>query len=134
MREVSPLTRTDRLILAFCVFLALALLVGRPFVLGRDRAAVVQVELAGRTVRRLPLLTAEATVRTVIPLARGRAVLSFEDGGVRILPMPRDLCPRAICSHGGLIRRPGETLVCAPNRLVVRVVGKDRPAVDAIAR
>ncbi len=101
--------------------------------MGRDQAAIVQVELAGHTVRRLPLLSAKASARTVIPLARGRAILAFERGGVRILPMPRSLCPRAICSHSGLIRRPGETLVCAPNRLVVRVLGKDQKAIDAIA-
>ncbi|MGE5552266.1 MAG: NusG domain II-containing protein [Bacteroidota bacterium] len=127
------MTRTDRIVLVALVMAAAVLVVIRPLALGRAEKATVQVELAGRVLRRFPLYPPEVSRREVVELPRGKAVLSFAEGGVRILPMPRELCPRAICSHAGLIRRPGESLVCAPNRLVVKVVG-GMQAVDAVAR
>jgi len=110
---------------------AVSLIIVRPLAMGKGKAEAVQVELAGHSVRQIALLPSGR--RVIIPLSRGSAVLSFEHGGVRIMPMPRPLCPRQICSHGGLIRLPGETLVCAPNRLIVRVLSGES-AVDAVAR
>ena len=127
------MTRTDRIILVMLVVAAALLMVIRPLALGRERTATVQVELSGRVIRRFPLQPPTITRQEVVEIPGGRAVLSFEKGGVRILPMPREICPRAICSHSGLIRRPGGSLVCAPNRLVVKVVGVNQ-AVDAVAR
>ena len=127
------MTRTDRIVLAVLVLAAAALLALRPLALGGERGAAVQVELGGCVACRFPLLPVGETREVAVALPHGRAVLSLEQGGVRILPLPHDLCPKGLCSHTGLIRRPGETLICAPNRLVVRIVG-DGETVDAVAR
>ncbi len=127
------MTRTDRYVLLALAFSMLLLLILRPLALGRGNARFVQVEVGGRVVRRLALLPGDQRQEVPVEIPGGQAVLSFEQGGVRIEPMPRDLCPRGICSHSGLIRRPGATLICAPNRLVVKVTGGPA-AVDAVAR
>lgn len=128
------MTRTDIMVLTALLLAAVLLLVARPPALGGD-GRLVQVELGGRVVRRLPLAPHAGSRRISVELPRGRAVVVLADGGARILPMPRSICPRGICAHQGLIRREGETLVCAPNRLVVRIVGDTAPRpVDAVAR
>ncbi|NLG85256.1 MAG: NusG domain II-containing protein [Firmicutes bacterium] len=129
------MSKTDRILLFLLFVLALACWVPSFLRAGRDRP-LVRVELAGRMVQEFPLWPEGSPPRRVkVPLAKGEALLSLENGGVRILPLPRSICPRRICAHSGLIRRPGETLVCVPNRLVVRIVDERRAAAfDAVAR
>ncbi|MCL6615368.1 MAG: NusG domain II-containing protein, partial [Firmicutes bacterium] len=127
------MTKTDRLVLFLLAALGLAAFL--PSLSGASHGSAVQVEISGRVVEEFPLPSPESPPRKVIvPLPRGRAVLSVEKGGVRILPMPSDLCPLGICSHSGPIDRPGESLVCVPNRLVVRIIGGDAGIVHAVAR
>ncbi|MEW6621953.1 MAG: NusG domain II-containing protein [Bacillota bacterium] len=47
------------------------------------------------------------------------ATLVINDGRVRILTLPEEICPRGICSHTGWIKSPGEIIVCLPNRIVI---------------
>ncbi|WP_028306635.1 NusG domain II-containing protein [Desulfitibacter alkalitolerans] len=42
-------------------------------------------------------------------------------GRVRVLPMPKDACPLGICSHTGWISKPGEAIVCMPNKMIVKI-------------
>ena len=41
-------------------------------------------------------------------------------------------CPNQICVHTGWISQPGQMVICAPNKLVLLIKGKDGQA-DAIA-
>ncbi|MGQ9779835.1 MAG: NusG domain II-containing protein [Bacillota bacterium] len=129
------MSKTDRVLFLLLLVLGLALFVPSFLRAGQGRR-MVQVELAGRLVREFPLPPEGSPPRRVtVPLPKGEAVLSLEKGGVRILPLPRAICPQGICSHSGLIRRPGESLVCVPNRLVVRILDQRRAAAfDAVAR
>lgn len=128
------LTRTDRLLLFCLLFLAAAFLLARSLAAGGDGALAAQVELGGRTVARFHLPAAGGEQKVSVAIPGGRVYLSLTSRGARILPMPRALCPRGICAHSGRIGRPGEALVCAPNRLVVRLVAHDSRGLDAIAR
>lgn len=42
-------------------------------------------------------------------------------------------CPRKTCRHQGWARRPGETIVCLPNRLVIEIEGEEG-GYDAVVR
>ncbi|MGE5529423.1 MAG: NusG domain II-containing protein [Patescibacteria group bacterium] len=127
------MTKTDWFILLVLVLSALAFAALHPLA-ARGRARFAQVEQGGRIIRRIVLPQDGEPLRISVDLAaKVRAVLYVREGKVRILPMPKTVCPRAICSHSGWIRRPGETLVCAPNRLVVRMIG-DGAKLDAVAR
>lgn len=127
------MTKTDRLI--FFLLAAVGLAAFLPSLSRAERGRTVQVEVSGRVVKEFPLPSPESPPRKVtIALPKGQAVLSLERGEVRILPMPSDLCPLGICSHSGPIDRPGESLVCVPNRLVVRILGGDAGIVHAVAR
>lgn len=57
--------------------------------------------------------------------------LRVEEGGVRCVAAP---CPRRLCMHMGTARRPGDTIVCVPNGVIVVVRGPSADETDAISR
>jgi hypothetical protein len=59
----------------------------------------------------------------VVDLPAGQAMVEIAGGKVRVLPMPRDVCPLGICSSIGWVEQSGDAIVCLPNRLVLTVVG-----------
>ncbi|UCG38465.1 MAG: NusG domain II-containing protein [bacterium] len=67
--------------------------------------------------------------RREVPGPLGPAVLVVESGSARLQNAP---CPLKICERMGPIRRAGEVIVCLPNRIVVKVPGRE--VVDAVTR
>src|SRR5690606_17131717 len=67
-------------------------------------------------------LEEEMTGSYLLTLPGGQAVLEIANGAVRLLPQDEDFCPRKVCVRTGWIRKPGETIVCVPNRLVMRIL------------
>ena len=50
-----------------------------------------------------------------------RNILRTEDGSIAVISAD---CPDKDCVKRGWLRRPGDSAVCLPNRLVVRISGK----------
>lgn len=48
--------------------------------------------------------------------------VQVKDKKIRILPMPKSICPKQLCSKFGWASRPGDILVCLPNKVVVQVI------------
>ena len=88
----------------------------------------VLIELDGETVWNFPL---EEDRLIPIDGKLGTTWVKVAEGGVRIVDSP---CPYKLCVKSGSIRRSGETLVCLPNRVVVRINGDGEEAVDAVSR
>lgn len=111
----------DLLVVVVVLVAALALFAIRALPAAAENR-VLRIELDGETLKEVPLT--EGDVQTItIPLDKGEAVVEIEDGRVRMLPMSKELCPQAICSHVGWVEHAGEAIVCLPNRLVLTVVG-----------
>lgn len=82
----------------------------------------VSVKVGGEEVCRLPLDT-----DTIYPIADGNTI---EIAGGRVRMIAAD-CPDKICMHTGAISESGQSIVCAPNRVVVSITGgNDVPAYD----
>ncbi len=94
------------------------------------------VSVGGEVVLSLQLSEAPDSFSVEVPLPRGgEAVVTVAQGSVRVEQMPDWLCPRHICSHHiGAIDRPGRSIICVPNRLVVELVGARRGELDGITR
>jgi hypothetical protein len=56
--------------------------------------------------------------------ALGEITLQIENNGIRVR---RSSCPNQVCVSQGAVQRPGEMLVCVPNRLVVLLRGDAKP-------
>lgn len=61
----------------------------------------------------------------------GSNTLVIKDGAAFIKDAD---CPDKLCIHQGRISREGMELVCLPNRVVVRITGKDKSETDAITQ
>lgn len=126
------MTRSDWILVAI-VALVSFLLLGLRFLPVSGEQIQARVELEGKTVRVINLQAVDGSIVT-IPFKRGQARLKVEQGAIRLLPMPVSVCPRKICSHTGWIRRAGETIICVPNRLVIRLAGEGSRPVDAVTK
>ncbi len=133
------MTKADRRLLIFLFLAGVFLLAWRTgsFSGGLQEVQVVQ---EGREVLRLPL-TGQETERIPLTLRGGPAFLEVAGGAVRLRRQGENpFCPREVCLATGWIKKPGETIVCVPNRLVIRVIpclfgtATGEAGVDAVSR
>ena len=68
-----------------------------------------------------------------IKLDGGVATLEVQGGAVRLAPNSAHYCPQRICVQTGWIKQPGESIICAPNKLVVRIETME-DGIDALSR
>jgi hypothetical protein len=122
----------DLLVVSVVLLFALALLVVRalPAAAG-DK--VLYIERNGEIIEKIPL-SDSLSERITIDISGGEANIEIEDGRVRMLPLSKKLCPQGICSHVGWVERPGEAIVCLPNRLVLTIAGGEQEEIlDGVA-
>lgn len=126
------MTKSDWILVAIVASISFVLL-GLRFLPVSGEQIQAQVELEGKIVQIIDLQEVDAGV-IAIPFEGGKAQLEVKQEAIRLLPMPDSICPRKICSHTGWIRRAGETIICVPNRLVIRLTGQGNKQVDAVTK
>lgn len=123
MKEVRLMAfkKGDLLVVAVVLLTALALF-GVRALPANSGSRFLRVELDGVVLDEIPFDEAAEGVFQV-DLPAGQATVEIKDGRVRVLPMPKELCPLGICSSIGWVEQSGDAIVCLPNRLIVTVVG-----------
>lgn len=119
--------RNDIVLTALLALFAAALLA---FHVLNDRAPAAQVEIARGY-----------TTQAVFPFGEerewswreGNAFVTVLSGaeGVRIAASS---CPDQLCVKQGVLSRAGQSIVCLPNRVVVTLISRENPEIDAILR
>ena len=109
-------------IILICILLVLALSVFLVVELTRREGAYVVVSIDGGEVCRYSLsedgeFTLNGGTNTLVILG-GKAYISEAD------------CPDGLCVSQGKISRTGQTVVCLPNRVMLRIVGADEADVE----
>ncbi|MCR5503685.1 MAG: NusG domain II-containing protein [Lachnospiraceae bacterium] len=66
----------------------------------------------------------------IVDSAYGHNTIRIEDGAVFVTDAD---CRDHVCMRSGKIRRRGESIICLPNRLTVRITGKGEDGYDAVA-
>lgn len=88
----------------------------------------VIIEVKGQVVQRLDLKTSqEITVNGAI----GRTTIKIEGGAAQVIHSD---CPEKICVKTGKITHAGEIIVCVPNKIVVKIIGKQKNPFDVITQ
>lgn len=98
----------------------------------------VDVTISGNRVYTGPLTSGDSPNYVRIELSEIRpdhpdpaATLEIQDGTVRVMPMPLELCPEKIChTVMGRIRRPGQMIVCMPNEMVIQIKTEQQDELD----
>lgn len=102
---------------AIGLVIALALVVGLLFLPKPAEGALVEIYQDGKLVKTVPLSSQEEFT----PVGDYTNVIRIADGQVAIVSSD---CPGQDCVHSGAISAPGRSLVCLPNGVEVRIVGK----------
>lgn len=100
-------------VLALSVFLILQGIAGA----GGD-GLEARVSANGKEVARVPLW--ESARSLTVEGFQGKSTLEVREGRVRMVD---SACPDKLCVRTGWISRPGESIVCLPNRVVIEIVG-----------
>jgi len=104
-------------------FLMLGSILGMKFITAGNRSNAHprwEISVDGK-VWQQGILTDSLQQELLVPLAKGQARVIFVQGSISIERMPREICPRGICYEMGPISRPGQTIICLPNKLVIRI-------------
>lgn len=73
--------------------------------------------------------SAHTDTTLIVESAVGKAEIAIKQGSARILHSD---CRHQICVRTGEIRRPGNSIICAPGRVAVLIEGKNE--LDAVTR
>lgn len=127
INHMKKINSNDR-ILIVCIFVAALLGSFLLFFLIPEQGMYVRVSVDGETVSEYDLQV-ERTV-TLTGAAYFENTLVIKDGEADMIQAG---CPDRICVRQRAISRPGESIVCLPNRIVVEVIGETGNEVDAVA-
>ena len=88
----------------------------------------VQIESEGNIFQVLPL---DSDQTIAVPGPIGTTYIVIHDGAVHVSESP---CHSKICVKTGEISYAGQLIVCVPNKVVVRVIGKEELPYDAVTQ
>ena len=115
--------RIDIIVIASLLLLSLAVLL--LVNLTRKEGAYAEIIIDGETVGKYPLAS-----DGVYELNGGTNTLTVKDGKAY---MSYSSCPDHICENTGSVTYVGQTIVCLPNEVTVRIVGKSGDSVDFVS-
>ena len=112
------------------IFLLAAVLAGVGFLqwLPKSGAPVAVIEQDGKEVRRVEL-SSIIQPETLVLEGEFSVTVLLEPGKVSIVHSD---CPDQICVNTGVLTRPGQSAVCLPARVAVRIVGETQSGVDGM--
>lgn len=112
------------------VFLAAVLIAALGFLswISRgDDAPVAVIEQNGQELRRIDLSRVTETEEIHLD---GEIPVTIQVGPGEI-SIAESACPDQICVNTGVLTRPGQSAVCLPARVAVRMIGEDTGGLDA---
>lgn len=77
------------------------------------------IEVAGREIKQVKLEKGMGRKKITVDGFRGPSVIEVEGQKVRML---KSACPDKLCVSMGWIESEGETIVCLPNRVAIKIV------------
>lgn len=88
----------------------------------KDDGTYAEISCDGKVVKTVPLSEdAEFSVNDI--------KFSVKENSVCVISSP---CPDKICVKTGAIKRNGETIICLPEKVSVRVVSEDKVSADIV--
>lgn len=123
-----PIKWGDCVIIA--LVLALALAVGLPFYLRPSDHLTCEILQNGAVVRTIDLTDTVAETVTI----EGETVTNIIEITPEGVCFAESDCPDQVCVRSGLLTRAGQSAVCLPNRVIVRLTGAEAPTVDAVVQ
>lgn len=118
---LMKLRKGDLLVITLVLLAAALLFVSRHFPQDAE-SRLLRVELDGQLMDEI-FFDTSTRKSFAVRMPAGEATVEIADGRVRVLEMPREVCPLGLCSSVGWVEQSGDAIVCLPNRLVLTVLG-----------
>ena len=115
-------------IVLILVLLLVTAAAGVMMLAARETGGTAVVLQDGQEIMRLPL---EEDAEEVIAGEGGTNTVVIRGGTARVTEAD---CPDKVCVHTGEIRYSGQTIVCLPHKLVVKIEGGEKQETDAVAQ
>lgn len=90
----------------------------------------VEVYSEGKLLKKLPLDKDLEKTNFAIDNELGENIIEIEDGEVKIIDAD---CHDKICVKSHAISKPGESLICLPHKVVVRIIGEGKQETDEVS-
>lgn len=118
--------KTDFILIIALV--VVALIAGGLWILNRETGGTAVVSVSGEDVQRLPL---NINTEVYIGTEEHYNIVVIENGSAYVREAS---CPDKVCVNTGKIKYSGETIVCLPNKTVVRIEGAPDTDVDEVTQ
>lgn len=123
--RLSMLTRNDKILMFTLVAIASFSFVRLFFISNEGKETLIKV--GNGPVQRVSLKTDR---RINLEGEKGRVVIEIKEGRVRAV---ESSCFQKICVNTGWINKPGQNIICLPNKVLVTIEGKESPKIDAVS-
>ena len=123
--RLRMLTRNDKILIFSLVAIASFFFLRLFFISNKAREALIKID--NRPVQRVSL---RMDRRINLEGENGKVVIEVREGRVRVV---ESTCFQRICINTGWINKPGQNIVCLPNKVLVTIEGKESPKVDAVS-
>lgn len=91
-------------------------------ILGKEyNSTYAEITIAGELYKNVPLSSHKGKDTIIVKTKYGKNIIEVEDNSIVIVEAD---CKDKICMNPGHIDKPGESLVCLPNRVMVEIKGK----------
>ena len=120
------ITPGDKILVVFILNLGIISLIALNHL--RQPGDFVTIEVNGQVIHQLDLnISQEVTVKGPI----GETKIKINQNSARVVHSD---CPEKICVKTGKIHLAGEMIVCVPNKVVVKITGKQKNQFDVITQ
>lgn len=103
------------MIISFLPEVILVMILGK----GYDNT-YAEVTIAGELYKNIPLSEHKGEETIEVKTKTGVNIIKVSDDKISIVEAD---CPDKVCMKPGFIHKPGESLVCLPNRLMIQIKG-----------
>ena len=90
----------------------------------------VEVYSQGKLYKKLPLKKNSEKITFTIDNELGTNVIEIDKAQVKIIDAD---CADKICVKAHAISKPGESLICLPHKLVVKIIGEGKQETDEVS-
>ncbi len=87
----------------------------------------VYITVDGKEYETIRLTNEKEDIRREIKGVNGDTIMEISEGRVRVI---QSACPDKICVHYGWVSKPGQMIVCLPNRVVVKIISSREQDID----
>ena len=123
------ITRWDKIIIIFVLVLAIGSYIVFSFLIFGEQAESVEIYVNGTEYATYNLVEIKENKIIDIETELGHNLIEISNKGAKMIDAS---CPDKTDIKSGEITKPGQIIICVPNRVSVKIIGKSKSNVDKV--